>query len=264
MAPYLHPHVACPLLPPKTIMLAIFALFLAPILARAALYALGNEPRSWRDADWSSTGALPPAADYQPARVVVFTGTTGAWKGIFSVHSWVVFKRAERQAAGPATTWSAGAIRCAPTAGRPTGAGTATCRWRSPTCQGAEAEKLIPRIEAAVKAYHYAPRRRLSHLAGAEQQQLHRRDPARRAGTGRRAAAECGRPRLPRRLLRRPDRQRHRRRAQPRRLCRREDRLGRGHRGQSARPGRRARPAPSGVKLPGFGRIGVARRSRPR
>ena len=37
--------------------------FSCPSLARAALYAIGNDPRSWRDADWSSTGALPPAAD---------------------------------------------------------------------------------------------------------------------------------------------------------------------------------------------------------
>ena len=77
-----------------TIMLTIFALFLAPILARAALYAAGSGPRSWRDADWSSTGALPPAGQFEPARLVVFTGTTGGWKGVFSVHSWIVFKRA--------------------------------------------------------------------------------------------------------------------------------------------------------------------------
>jgi len=46
----------------KLIMLAIFAVFLVPLIARAALYAAGNGPRSWRDADWSSTGTLPPAA----------------------------------------------------------------------------------------------------------------------------------------------------------------------------------------------------------
>ena len=79
------------------IMLTIFALFLAPILARAAFYALGNEPRSWRDADWSSTGTLPPARDFSPARAMVFTGTTGGWKGVFSVHSWIVLKRANAQ-----------------------------------------------------------------------------------------------------------------------------------------------------------------------
>ena len=55
---------------------------------------MSDAPRSYRDADWSSTGTLPAARDYKPARVIIFTGTTGAWKGIFSVHSWVVFKPA--------------------------------------------------------------------------------------------------------------------------------------------------------------------------
>ena len=71
----------------KLTMLAIFAVILVPLIARAALYAAGNGPRSWRDADWSSTGTLPTASDYKPARVIVFTGKAGAWKGIFAVHS---------------------------------------------------------------------------------------------------------------------------------------------------------------------------------
>ena len=37
---------------------------------------------------------LPTASDYKPARVIVFTGKAGAWKGIFAVHSWIVFKPA--------------------------------------------------------------------------------------------------------------------------------------------------------------------------
>ena len=49
----------------KLIMLTIFALFLVPLIARAALYAAGNGPRSWRDADWSSTGLLPRAMRLQ-------------------------------------------------------------------------------------------------------------------------------------------------------------------------------------------------------
>jgi hypothetical protein len=75
-------------------MLLVFALFFLPLITRAALYAVSNEPRSWRDADWSSTSLLPAAASYKPARVILFTGKAGAWKGIFAVHSWVVFKSA--------------------------------------------------------------------------------------------------------------------------------------------------------------------------
>ncbi|MGH6684183.1 MAG: DUF3750 domain-containing protein [Pseudolabrys sp.] len=135
-------------------MFAIFALFLVPLVARAALYAIGNDPRSWRDADWSSTGLLPKARDFQPARVVIFTGTTGAWKGIFSVHSWVVIKPAG------AKEWTrydvVGWGNPVRTNGWP-----ADGRWygNMPVAiadvSGAQAERLIPRIEAAVEAYRF-------------------------------------------------------------------------------------------------------------
>jgi hypothetical protein len=137
-----------------TIMLAVIALFLAPILARAALYTTSNGPRSWRDADWSSTGALPPAAQFEPARLVIFTGTTGGWKGVFSVHSWIVFKRANAQewVRYDVVGW-----------GNPvrTNGWPADGRWfgNMPVAiadvSGPEAEKLIPRVESAVRAYSY-------------------------------------------------------------------------------------------------------------
>jgi hypothetical protein len=139
----------------KLIMFVIFALFLAPILARAAIYSLGNGPRSWRDADWSSTGALPPADQFEPARLVVFTGTTGGWKGVFAVHSWIVLK------AKNAREWTrydvVGWGNPVRTNGWP-----ADGRWfgNKPVAiadvSGAEAERLIPKVEAAVKAYTYS------------------------------------------------------------------------------------------------------------
>src|ERR1700754_3851367 len=76
----------------KTIVLSILALFLLPIAARAALYAYEGGPGGWQNADWSSTGTLPAASADPAARVLVMTGRTGGWKGVFSVHSWVVFK----------------------------------------------------------------------------------------------------------------------------------------------------------------------------
>jgi hypothetical protein len=136
-------------------MLAILAIFLVPLLARAALYAVGNGPRSYRDADWSSTGALPPARQFEPARVVVFTGTTGAWKGVFSVHSWIVLKRAG------AKDWTrydvVGWGMPLRTNGWP-----ADGRWygNMPVAiadvSGPDAEKMIPKIEAAVRDYTYS------------------------------------------------------------------------------------------------------------
>lgn len=138
----------------KTIMLTVFALLLAPILARAALYAISNEPRSWRDADWSSTHLLQRAADYKPARVIVFTGRAGAWKGIFAVHSWIVLKTAG------AREWTRYDVVGW---GEPvrTNNWPPDGRWYGSTpialadISGDEAEQLIPKIEAAVWAYPY-------------------------------------------------------------------------------------------------------------
>lgn len=136
-------------------MLAILLLFLGPLIARAALYAVGDEARSWRQADWSSTGLLPPATADKEARVIVFTGTTGAWKGIFSVHSWIVFKgsNARHWTRYDVVGW-----------GNPvrTNNWPPDGRWfgNAPVAiadiSGAEAEKLIPRIEEAVADYRYA------------------------------------------------------------------------------------------------------------
>jgi hypothetical protein len=135
-------------------MLILFALFLAPIVARAALYAVGNGPRSYRDADWSSTGALPPANQFEPARLIVFTGTTGGWKGVFAVHSWIVLKPkgARNWTRYDVVGW-----------GNPlrTNGWPADGRWFGNTpvaiadVSGAEAERLIPKVEAAVRVYSY-------------------------------------------------------------------------------------------------------------
>src|SRR5204862_6533007 len=75
------------------IVLTCLAWCLLPVAARAALLAYGQGPMSWRDAGWSSTGSLPPATDYRPARGLVMSGQTGGGKGAVAVHSWVVVKR---------------------------------------------------------------------------------------------------------------------------------------------------------------------------
>jgi hypothetical protein len=136
-------------------MLIVLILFLVPIVTRAIIYAIGNEPRSWRDANWSSTGMLPAASDFEPARIVIFTGTAGAWKGVFSVHSWIVLKRANesRWTRFDVVGW-----------GNPVRQNNwpADGRWYGNVpvmladISGLEAERLMPRIEKAVKGYGYA------------------------------------------------------------------------------------------------------------
>jgi len=139
----------------KYIVLLILALFLVPVAARAALFAYAHGPLSWRDADWSSTGSLPRAADYKPARVLIMSGQTGGWKGTVAVHSWVVLKRenARNWTRYDVVGW-----------GNPvrTNGWAPDGRWygNMPTVladiSGPEAATLIPRIEAAVKDYQFA------------------------------------------------------------------------------------------------------------
>jgi hypothetical protein len=139
----------------KLIVLTILALFLLPVAARAALFAYAHGPMSWRDADWSSTGSLPPATAYKPARVLVMSGQTGGWKGAVAVHSWVVLKREN------ARTWTRYDVVGWGSPVRTNG-WAPDGRWygNMPTVladiSGPEAAALIPRIEQAVRGYAFA------------------------------------------------------------------------------------------------------------
>ena len=139
----------------KTIVLSILALFLLPIAARAALYAYEGGSGSWRTADWSSTGSLPAAQAEPEARVLIMSGLTGGWKGVFSVHSWVVFKpqNGKEWRRYDVVGWG-DPVR--------TNFRDPDGRWYGNVPQvvldlrGEAATKAIPKIEAAVKEYKYA------------------------------------------------------------------------------------------------------------
>ena len=134
--------------------LTLLTIFLVPLLARAAHFVLKEGPHSWHQADWSTTGLLPPASQHPEARLIVFTGQAGRWKGVFSVHSWMVYKRAGDR------SWTRHDVVGW---GRPvrTNGWAPDGRWygNSPIAivdiKGAEAEKLLPKIEAAVRNYAY-------------------------------------------------------------------------------------------------------------
>jgi hypothetical protein len=140
--------------PVRKVLVGILALFLFPLAVHAALYASKDRPTSFRNADWSSVGMLPPASADRDARLLVFTGRTGRWKGIFAVHSWVVFKPAN------ATTWSRYDVvgwgqPLRSNGWEPDG------RWFGDTprvlvdVRGAQAEALIPRVKSAIADYSY-------------------------------------------------------------------------------------------------------------
>ena len=138
----------------KTLNVMLLVVFALPIAARAGLYALEDHPHSWRDANWSSTGLLPPAADDPDARVLVFAARTGGWRSIFAVHTWVVVKPAHASAYtrydvmgfghpvrinlhAPDAFWFGGAPRLIA------------------DVRGERAAQAIPEIEVAVKSYPY-------------------------------------------------------------------------------------------------------------
>jgi Protein of unknown function (DUF3750) len=139
----------------KAVLLTLLALFLLPLAVRVALTAFEDRPRSWHDADWSSIGSLPPAASHPEARVLVMSARTGRWKGIFATHSWVVLKGENARA------WSRYDVVGWGSPVRTNG-WAPDGRWfgDSPVAivdiSGPEAAALIPKIEAALKAYQFA------------------------------------------------------------------------------------------------------------
>ena len=132
----------------------ILIVFLLPVMVRASVYAFGRHPTSWRDADWSSTGMLPPASADPTARVLVMSGRAGGLKGAFAVHSWIVLKPANAKAwrRYDVAGWGSPVkVNNWPPDGRWYGSVPTIVTEVS----GSEAEALIPKIEAAVKAYDY-------------------------------------------------------------------------------------------------------------
>ena len=135
-------------------MIALLLVFFAPLLARAALYGISNAPLSYRDADWSSSGSLPRADADTNARLLVFTGTTGGWKGVFSVHSWVVFKRAN------AKSWTrydvvGWGVPLRSNGWAPDGRWFGNMPQVIADVSGTQAETMIPKVEAAITNYRY-------------------------------------------------------------------------------------------------------------
>jgi len=141
--------------PIKKIVLTLLALFLIPLALHGALYATQTRAASYDRADWSSTGMLPPASADREARLLILTGRTGRWRGIFAVHSWVVFKPEN------AANWSrydvVGWGQPVRTNGwAPDGHWFGNVPRVLLDVRGAEASALIPKVEAAIAAYQYS------------------------------------------------------------------------------------------------------------
>jgi hypothetical protein len=140
--------------PIRKVLVLILLLFVFPLLVHAVLYFRKDHPASYRDADWSSVGMLPTATAEPQARLLVFTGRTGRWKGIFAVHSWVVFKPENAKA------WSRYDVVGWGQPLRSNG-WAPDGRWFGDTprvlvdVRGPAAAALIPKVKDAIQAYSY-------------------------------------------------------------------------------------------------------------
>ncbi len=141
----------------RTLLLAFVLFFAAPLGLHAAFWMSKDHPSSWATADWSSTDTLPPASRNRPAMVRVYSARTGRWKGVFATHSWIVLKD---EGESSYERWDKVGW------GRPVRRNNYAPdgRWygNDPVLlrevRGEEAERLIPKIRAAIAAYAWQAR----------------------------------------------------------------------------------------------------------
>jgi hypothetical protein len=136
-------------------MLIFILLFILPLALHAAWWLAQDRPASWSQASWSSAGLLEPATLREPALVRIYAARVGRWRGIFAHHTWIVVKEkgAPRYTRYDVVGWGS-PVRTDNWA--PDG------RWFGQVpdvvaaIDGPAAEVLVPRIRAAVAAYPWA------------------------------------------------------------------------------------------------------------
>ena len=131
--------------------LGILVLFIVPSLAAAGWWMTQHHEDNWRSADWSSSGVLPAKPEIGEASIYILAARTGGLKGALSLHSWLVLKRADQQAT-TVMMLSAGARRYARMPTMLTGDWYSNTPFIVHEIHGAEADALIPKIEAAIEA----------------------------------------------------------------------------------------------------------------
>lgn len=132
-------------------------IFLVPVLFHAMLWSAKGWPASWRTADWSSAGILPPAEHAQDATVRIYSARVGGWKGIVATHSWIVLKRqgADRYDRYDVVGWGTPVRKNSqPPDGRWYGNAPELVK----AIDGPAAEALIPGIEKVIAAYRWSKR----------------------------------------------------------------------------------------------------------
>lgn len=132
-----------------------FLVFLLPVAGTVAWWSLQDRPTSWRGASWAASGVLPAASATSDAAIHVMAARTGGLKGAISLHSWIVVKKpgsAEYERYDK-VGWGMPVRRNAYPADA---LWYSNLPWSVHSVTGAEAERLIPQVEAAIAAYPYA------------------------------------------------------------------------------------------------------------
>jgi len=138
----------------RLFIIVLISVFILPVAGHAVIWLSRDRPASWRDADWSASGVLP-APRRDEAIIHVLAARTGGYKGIVSVHSWLVVKKpgADHYDRYDVVGW-----------GRPVrhNAYPPDGRWYSNvpevvhTVRGEQAARAIPQLEAAIGAYRWS------------------------------------------------------------------------------------------------------------
>lgn len=141
----------------RRLVVTTLALIVIPLAAHAVYHVQKGGPSSYWEADWSSTGRLPKPQAHAPAMVRIFAARTGRWRGIFAVHTWIVIKdrNGTRYQRFDKVGWGS-PVRV--NAYPPDGRWYSNLYFTVYAADGEMAEKLIPAIRAAVQKYPYKKR----------------------------------------------------------------------------------------------------------
>ena len=71
----------------------LVALLVLPLVWSAGV-VYGSSFEHWSQARWDSGGLAPDPATTPEPVIQVYAARAWGWKGVFAVHSWIVFKRA--------------------------------------------------------------------------------------------------------------------------------------------------------------------------
>ncbi|MCM0612834.1 DUF3750 domain-containing protein [Marinobacter sediminum] len=131
----------------------LFLLLAGPLLLATSGSLQGAE--SWQTASRDSAGIAPRPEQFQEAIVQVYGARAWSWRGYFAVHTWIATKEkgASEYRVHEVTGWRRYVVNSRP--------GEPDRRWYGAEpelyadIRGGEAQKLIPAIYEAVKAYPY-------------------------------------------------------------------------------------------------------------